>query len=156
MRKLPGMKVRGLPKPYKMKIKAKPQLPMSVVKPTVAKEKEQLMGMVNDMKASDIEERFAKSLDKLGLRYYFRLPVGAPRGMPGYNELDFLVQSGGFYPVQIDGEYSHLGSEARDAIADIKIMKGLCEYNPQPIRHVLYTRLSNQKAADMVAREIFG
>jgi hypothetical protein len=150
------MRARGFPKSYKIKTPRKQTPYMVVSKPTVVVEKEQLFGVVRDMKASDIEERFARSLDRMGVSYWFRLPVGAPRGMPGYNELDFLVQSGGYYPIQIDGEYSHLGKEAKDMIADARIMEELKQYSPMPITHVMYMKLSNQKASDMVAREILG
>lgn len=150
------MKVRGLPKSYKIKTQSHLKPYMAVSKPFVVKEKEQLSGMVRGMGASDIEERFARSLDRMGVSYWFRLPVGAPRGMPGYNELDFLVNSGGYYPIQIDGEYSHLGKEAKDMIADARIMEELKQYSPMPIIHVIYTKLGNQKASDMVAREILG
>ena len=150
------MKIRGLPEPYKIKVKRKRGSPIFASKPIVVKEKEQLYGFVRDMAASDIEERFARALDKLEKNYWFRLPVGAPRGMPGYNEVDFLVASGGYYPIQIDGEYSHIGREAKDMLTDAKVMVALREYNPFPVKHILYTSLGNQRAADMAARELFG
>ena len=148
--------IRGLPKPYTVKLgkKKKPPFPAGA-KPRVAVEKEQLIGSVRNMPASDIEERFAKALDKRGIQYWFRLPVGAPRGMPGYNEVDFLVINGGYYPIQIDGEYSHLGHESKDILTDAKLMVGLKEYSPFPVRHIPYTQLGDQKAADMAARRVF-
>jgi hypothetical protein len=76
--------------------------------------------------------------------------------MPGYNELDFLVQSGGYYPIQVDGEYSHLGKEAKDMLADVKIMNELKQYNPMPIVHIPHTKLGSQKSSDVTAREILG
>jgi len=81
-------------------------------------EQEQLSGMVQGKKASDIEERFARALEGNKriegysfLQHYF----GPTRTTPGAVEVDFMVQAGGeWYPVQIDGEYAHKTQQQRD------------------------------------------
>jgi hypothetical protein len=125
-------------------------------KPRVAVDKEQLMGSVRGMKASSLEERFAKALDKRNIDYYFRLSIGAPRGLPGWKELDFLVVNGGYYPIEIeDTTFIHHGTTAEDMLKDAQTVEYLKMYNPFPVKHVDQTRLGDDKMADLVVKELF-
>jgi hypothetical protein len=86
---------------------------------------EELTGIVQGMGASDIEERFAKALDRARDEsriegYGFREARLAGRNLPGEVELDFAVYSGGLYPFQIDGGIAHKSAEQKeeDAVKD--------------------------------------
>ena len=143
-------------KRYKYKVK-KDSSKIRIIKPkVVAKEPEQLTGLVRGENASDLEERFAKALDKRNIDYYFRLPIGGNRGDPGWKELDFLVVSGGYYPVEIENiTFIHLGKTAEDTLKDAFTLEYLKEYNPYPVRHVTNERLGNDESAEKVVREMF-
>ena len=79
------------------------------------KPKEFFTGQVQGKKASELEERFARSLDRARLGYNFRMridPQGSLTQMItnelGEVEIDFMVYEGWrMYPVQIDGEIAH-------------------------------------------------
>ena len=56
---------------------------------------EGLTGFIGGLKASDIEERFARSLSKYKLEYTFRQHYFGPaRTTPGAIEVDFMVNLG--------------------------------------------------------------
>lgn len=80
---------------------------------------EQLMGSVNGMQASAPEERLARALDKAGIQYLFRYTVGAPRGLPGWKELDFLIPNNGIlYAVEVDTAFTHRNKANSDVLHD--------------------------------------
>lgn len=75
------------------------------------------------MKASAPEERLAKALDKNGTQYEFRYIVGAPKGMPGWKELDFLIASGGLiYALEVDTAFTHRMKQNSDILHDAIIL----------------------------------
>jgi len=85
------------------------------------KEGEVLTGIVQEKKASDIEERFAKALSKEGISYTFQKSYLAPRNTAGNYMLDFLVEGATKpLPVAIDGEFAHRTAEqkGKDAYKD--------------------------------------
>ncbi len=141
---------------YKYKKRSKPKINLAMTKPKFATIAEQLMGQVKGMKASQIEERFAQALDKKGVFYYFRLPIGN-RGEPGWKELDFLVVHGGaYYPVEIeDITFVHRGTASADIQKDLVTIEYLKEYNPFPVQHVTNERLGTAEDADLVVKEMF-
>jgi len=142
-------------KHYNYKKKADPKISLRIVKPKIVKDAEQLTGMVQGMDASDLEERFARALDKKGLDYYFRVAMGG-RGDPGWKELDFLVISNGYHPVEIeDITFIHRGKSSDDELKDAMTMDFLKEYNPYPVVHVTNERLGDDDSADLVVREMF-
>jgi len=107
-------------------------------KPEVATDKEQLYGVVQGDNASDIEERFARALDKQKKDYIFRVALGM-RGEPGWKELDFMVIDGGYFPVEIDEMgFIHQG-----------------EYNPFPVKRIPGEKLATQEIADQTVKELF-
>jgi hypothetical protein len=88
--------------------------------------KEIFGGEVQGKKASQIEERFAKALDKKGIPYQFRVAVGASRNMPGWKELDFLVEkSGTYFAVEIDSAFTHRDKGSSDVLHDAIVLKEL-------------------------------
>jgi hypothetical protein len=135
-------------------------LPFSHAKPEFAREAEQLTGSVNDIKANQFEERLANALNDRKVPYYFRYAVGAPKGFPGWKEVDFLVSAPGQVEViMVDGvDFVHRGSEAQaqDQLNDIIIKKSLVDYGINIVRHISTARLTDQTSANQVVREIFG
>jgi hypothetical protein len=117
-------------------------------------EPEQLTGVVQGLQASAPEERFAKALDRHGVNYKFRTVVGAPKGMPGWKELDFLILSGGLlYASEVDTAFTHRKKQYADVLHDAIILndKEIQSYGqlyPQ-VRHVDGdSDLSSQELAD--------
>ena len=124
-------------------------------KPSVVTDKEQLLGFVQDTNASDIEERFAKALEKQNKDYIFRVPLGQV-GEPGWKELDFMVIDGGYFPVEIDEMgFIHQGKETQDALKDAFVMDYFKDYNPFPVKRITGERLATQEIADQTAKELF-
>ena len=124
-------------------------------KPNVVTDKEQLLGFVQDTNASDIEERFAKALEKQNKDYIFRVPLGQV-GEPGWKELDFMVIDGGYFPVEIDEMgFIHQGKETQDALKDAFVMDYFKDYNPFPVKRITGERLATQEIADQTAKELF-
>lgn len=71
------------------------------------------------MKASAPEERLARALDKAGISYQFRYTVGAPRGLPGWKEVDFIVPHKGLlYTVEVDTAFTHRDKKYSDRLHD--------------------------------------
>lgn len=88
-----------------------------------AEEQELLTGSVRGLKASAPEERLANALDKKGFQYLFRYSVGAPRGLPGWKELDFLVQARGLlYAVEVDTAFTHRTKANSDVLHDAIVL----------------------------------
>lgn len=135
-------------------------LPFSHARPEFAREAEQLIGEVNSIKANQFEERLAKALSDRKVPYYFRYAVGAPKGFPGWKEVDFLVAAPGQAEViMVDGvDFVHRGSAAQeqDKINDLIIKKALSDYGINTVRHISTARLIDRDSANQVVREIFG
>lgn len=116
-------------------------------------------GQIQGLKASDLEERFARALDKRKnvISYEFRKPFVAGRNMPGEIEVDFSVYDGSYYPIQIDGEFAHKSAAQRtsDEMKNI-VLDGLLKGSAHPVQRIRFDRLQTQEAADHVVREIFG
>jgi len=124
-----------------------------------------LTGKIDDLKASEGEERFDRTLDKAikqgTLRgRYFRWTT-LKRGVPGYKELDFLTISanGKATAVSIRGtDYVHRSSSAKnqDLINDLIIMQALSKlgYNVSQITNVDASKLISQEDSDNAARKL--
>lgn len=84
---------------------------------------EPLTGMVNDMEASAPEERLANALTKARIPFYFRYVVGAPRGLPGWKELDFLASHNGIlYAMEVDTAFTHRKKQNADVLHDAIVL----------------------------------
>lgn len=108
-------------KPFKFKLKK--QTPLiglpSLPRIPANDSQEVLSGEVQGMKASAPEERLAKALDKAQMQYLFRYTVGAPRGLPGWKELDFLILTKGIiYAVEVDTAFTHRDKANSDVLHD--------------------------------------
>lgn len=126
--------------------------------PVPVTEKEILTGEVQGKKATDIEERLSRALEVKGIAYQFQTSYIAKMSLPGEVRLDFLVfQEGLYYPIQVDGEFSHKSAtqKARDRDRDAVLnhrLYGLA----QPIARVpsdeyRFDLTTQESAADFVS-----
>jgi hypothetical protein len=89
-------------------------------------EAELLTGTVQGMKASAPEERLFNALRKIGISAEFRHTMGAPRGLPGWFEVDALVPVHGIvYAVEVDTEFTHRQKQRADVLHDARVLKSL-------------------------------
>lgn len=148
-------KFKKVGSPIKIALPPKPQFQPSV-------EQEQLIGEVRGMKASAPEERLAKALDKSGFQYLFRYSVGAPRNMPGWKELDFLVSAKGMlFPIEVDTAFTHREKANTDVLHDAIVLNDtelntMGQLYPKVTHADGESDLVNQKAAEQFVKESFG
>lgn len=92
--------------------------------PRIATSSEEPMtGMVGDMQASAGEENLAGGLDYSRLQYRFRHVIGAPKGLPGWKEVDFIVFTRGLiYAVEVDTAFTHRDKQYKDVLHDATIL----------------------------------
>lgn len=133
---------------------------------------EQLSGFIGELKASDIEERWAKGVAKLPeWSYQFRARISplthkvtsVMRNLPGELEIDFLMVRGStVLPVLIDGIIGHHYAawqkdvDEKKTIAINQAMRGYGALPAirVPARKDEIWRLSSQEHADNLAKEI--
>lgn len=128
---------------------------------------EELTGMVQGKKASDLEERAARSLEKLpDWGYTFRIRINPVThglserftNLKGELELDFLLRRGNrLIPVEVDGEIGHFYAAWMKDVDREKtalIDKEMRKYNAQPTVRVEYWHLANQAMSDQYFREL--
>lgn len=150
-------------KPFRFKIvkrALKVDLP-SFTSNEAATEPEQLTGQVQGMQASAPEERMAKALDKAGIQYLFRYTVGAPRGLPGWKELDFLISSGGLLQaVEVDTAFTHRNKQQSDVLHDAIVLndqsiQAMGELYPRVMHVSGDSDLSDQDSANKFVKQNF-
>ena len=122
-----------------------------------------LTGVVQGLKAAQGEERLARTLDKaissgLVTRYYFRMSPLIPKQMPGWKELDFLIETF-FQPIAISVKgagFVHLGSTEADKFNEmlLKFRLDKLGYKVHDIITVFDYELTTQKDADNVGRRL--
>lgn len=157
----------ALPKPFKYKRTKKQDIDIINLPLESADELERLTGFIGDQPASDLEERFANALGKLGARFEFRVQImpgenpyfltGGSRNQTGAVEIDFLIQQQGImFPVQIDGEFSHKTAEQleRDKIQDQKLNDSFAQYGAFPVKRIRWDEIQDPTMADTIAGEI--
>lgn len=98
-----------LPAPFQYKTRRKRRRPKATGRIRPKAIDEGLTGFINGEKASDIEERFARSLWKRNIEFTFQQHYFGPaKNTPGAIQVDFMVSLGAMWtPVQIDGEIAH-------------------------------------------------
>ena len=130
---------------------------------------EQLTGSVQGKKASDLEERAARAMDKIpDWEYTFIIRVSpitgslmsGRRGRGGEHnyEIDFLAQRGTeLLPIMIDGEISHFFAQwqkVQDEQKEAIINKMLERYGARPVVRVPFWELDTQDRADVYFRRL--
>jgi len=141
----------------------KPHLP-EPTKPSFAEDGsgEVLSGTVQNLKASAAEERAARSLHKNKVvdAFEFRKTINAPRNMPGFKELDYLVASRGtMYAFEIDSPFTHRTKARADVLHDAIVLRSLEQDGYQVYPTVFHvqgeTDLVDQKTSDNYFMGIF-
>jgi len=128
-----------------------------------SREVETLTGEVQGKPAAEGEERFAKTLRKRNLQFWFNInPTNVPKGKPGWLTLDHLVKTRfGFRAFEIDDlEFIHKGQrkKAEDALKDERRLDGLNRkgYNIRKIEHIDNAKLKTQESSDETGQRLFG
>lgn len=158
-------------KPYKYKVRR--LLPPALRPSGIQRgsgDHENFIGQIQGEKASDLEERFARGLNKLELGYQFRVRVtsqalGAQKltrvfaNMEGEAEIDFLVEARGqTIPVMIDGFVGHFMTPYQadhDRQKTIIVDSFGVNYGWRPTVRIPFTELVNQDYADRKVRDLF-
>lgn len=159
-------------KPKAFHYKQAPRPPLQAVnRADPLKQAEMLGGVVQGKAASDIEERFARALERNPRvdDYQFIVHTITGANLPGEAQLDFLVTSGGQdYAVQIDGAFAHktAAQKEQDRVQDVRLSEVLNGKVAAPlplpdiqpnglIARVPGWLLETQAAADSLAQEMF-
>ena len=139
-------------KPYQYTIPSAPSRPDAVDRLPKESEVEVFTRELQGMKASDIEERSARSMDRRRVGYDFRVAFIAPANMPGEVELDFMVYlDGGMkQPVQVDGEFAHLtaSQKAEDRAKDAYLNERLKGEGALPVIRIPQRYLETQEQSN--------
>jgi hypothetical protein len=117
-----------------------------------------LTSWVHGKQATDIEERFARGLMKVNLEFRFQVPFHTRVSLPGQERVvDFVVESGFQYPVEVDGPNWHANTaeRARDEVREILLNEVFRSIGYMPLQRVKWWQLESQAMADRVVREIF-
>jgi len=119
---------------------------------------ERLSGFVHGMEASTLEERFARALDRRGLRFIFQHRIDTPYQIPGQeNEVDFVVEEYGTHPIEVDGNWIHksAAAKAKDKLRDAILDDILGKEGWHPIVRVPGNELEDQAQANNVVEALF-
>lgn len=133
-------------------------------------DQEQLTGTVAGMKASDLEERVARAMDTLDVRYDFRVRISSQalgeqrltrrfESVRGEIEMDFLAERDGrVTPVFVDGSISHFftpyQAEQDKLKTDIANRFGEAFGWREAVR-IPFWKLVDQDMANRTVRDIF-
>lgn len=133
-------------------------------KPQFARDGEEILtGFVDGLPAKRDEEFFMSEVRKVPTvrSSEFRKTLGAPRHMPGWLELDALIETfGGFRAFEIDDmSFVHLGQRenAETKVKDGRRLAGLAKYGIQPhkgIEHLDAADLETRAMAKSLVREL--
>jgi hypothetical protein len=133
-------------------------------------EQETFSGLVQGIKASDLEERTARSLSKMELGFEFRFRISsALQGKQklsrqflndtGEVEIDFIVSAnGGTTPIFIDGQIGHFFTDYqadKDAVKTNVTNEFGESMGWRPSVRVPFWKLTDQDLADKTFREMF-
>ena len=124
--------------------------------------KEQFTGIVQGKTASTLEERIARSLDKLGdliEGYTFGYTVNTPFSLPGEgNKVDFAVwMFSGTQPLEIDGDWIHksAGDKGQDELRDALVNTTMGPRGWLPIIRIKGHEIETQAMSDAVIEGLF-
>jgi hypothetical protein len=123
------------------------------------KDQKLLTGWVHGKRATDLEERFARGLMSMKLEFWFQVPFSTKLSVPGHEKVvDFVVEDGFRYPVEVDGPIWHtIGTErGKDDVREILLNEVFRSIGYMPLQRVAWWRLESQAMANEVVRNIFG
>lgn len=126
----------------------------------VEEEEAPLTGQVQGKKASNLEEMLARSLEKDDRVswFSFRRVYGAPiRSTVGAIELDFYVNAGAEYPIQVDAEFTHkdAATRAHDSLQDMLLDRQLQGTGARPVQRLRFTGRETQEEVDAIEERLF-
>ena len=127
-----------------------------------AEDPEQLTAVVQGKQASAPEERLARALDEAGISYEFRFNFGAPKPLPGWKELDFLISHAGLlYATEVDTLFTHRLKGYSDPLHDALILadkniSAMGELYPHVFHASGDTELSTQANAKQYVKQNYG
>lgn len=141
---------------HKYKSVRKPTFDRAVNRISPEMDTEILVGSVQGITASDIEERFAKSLYKKQISFRFQESFFAGRNMPGEVRLDFLITDLFIQPVQVDGEFAHktAAQKERDRLNDARLDNHLSGTGALPTIRIPGEFLQTQEDSDRQLSEL--
>jgi hypothetical protein len=125
-------------------------------------EPELFTGMVKGFEASKGEERATNqlSIHPKVVNFFFRMTIGAERNMPGFKELDLLVEtySGMYYAIEVDSEFTHRDKGTSDVLHDAIVLENLKFLNiyPQVIHWDIDRDLPNAQTAWQTVNNLIG
>lgn len=125
-------------KPYKYQ-KERPIAKENLQRITHRQEDEELSGFVHGKPASDLEERFARSLDKKNQNFIFEFPVDTAYTLPEEEKMvDFIILTPIPQPVELDGIFIHKNAEKKyeDQLRDIQINEILEKQGYKPLLRI--------------------
>lgn len=144
-----------MPHKYKIPTYEKWDRPLNRISPE--QNTEILTGQVHGIKASDIEERFARSLYKKKLKFNFQVSFFAGKNMPGEVRLDFMIDDTFIQPVQIDGEFAHKTAAqiSKDRLNDARLDDHLRGTGALPTVRIPGELLQTQEDSDRQLSELW-
>lgn len=111
---------------------------------------EGLTGYVHGSKASDLEERLARALDKRGLDYAFQVSIYTAYSLPDEEKkVDFVIE--GRLPVEPLGFIGHfltIGQRAKDRMRELQLNEAFERIGLMPLTSVHFSKLGSQERAD--------
>lgn len=119
---------------------------------------EQLTGFVNGERASDLEERFARALRAEKIDFSFQVQFSTAVSLVGEDKVvDFVVNNGLQFPVDINGSIGHTSSAQRgkDAVREALLNEVFSYKGMQPLQVVWWYELDNQQEANAVVKRMF-
>lgn len=111
---------------------------------------------VNGIGASDIEERFARALDKNKIEYMFQINIPTAFSLPDEDKIvDFLLPDL-MCAIEVDGEIGHGTSaqQAKDAVRDAHLNPILSSMGYGKLQHIKWYDLETQELADLMAQDL--
>jgi hypothetical protein len=127
-----------------------------------AREPELFTGQVKGFKASMGEERAANALvqNPKVADFFFRMTIGAERNMPGFKELDYLIETTGgmYYAVEVDSAFTHRDKGTSDILHDAIVLENLKNLNvyPQVIHWDIDRDLPDARTARQTVKNLVG
>jgi len=130
---------------------------------------ESTAGIIQGKKASDLEVRYSKSIQRAGKDFLFRERIVAPQtnlkanqrltsalvNLPGVLEIDMLVLGTPIYPILIQGQISHFRTKWQadiDAEKKFKINEFGKQFGWHEAIDVNFWEISTQEQSDLHAR----
>lgn len=130
---------------------------MTINRLTRSKEDEGLTGIVQGQKASDLEERWARSHYRYKIDFRFQYYVRTAVGLPNEDKIvDFISDiNGSWQAFEIDGEIGHKTQEQQeyDDLRDVFVNEALEWQDILPIERIKWDKLETQEMCDRTFRE---